>query len=663
MADYLYLIPLLPLIGFLINGLLGKKLGKPMVSMVGCLSVGAAFLIGLLAFNELLHLPPEHRQLTNTLWTWIAVGSFKVDVSLLLDQLSGVMILIVTGVGFLIHIYSTGYMHEDESYWRYFAYLNMFVFFMCCLVLGANYLVMFVGWEGVGLASYLLIGFWYQTMENAEAGKKAFIVNRIGDFGFVLGMFLIFWTFGSLSYLDIFPKTVHLYEQGHFYINSPIIIAICLLLFIGATGKSAQIPLYVWLPDAMAGPTPVSALIHAATMVTAGVYMVARSNILYTLAPTASLTVAIIAAATALFAATIGILQNDIKKVLAYSTVSQLGYMFIGVGVTAYWAGIFHLMTHAFFKACLFLCSGSVIHAMGGEQDMRKMGGLAKKMPITYATMLIATLAIAGIPPLAGFFSKDEILWKAFTYPYYPVMGKIIWFIGTLGAGITAFYMFRLIFMTFHGQFRGTPEQASHLHESPPSMTAPLIILAFLSIVGGWIGIPHLIGHALNHHNPIPNILETFLEPVFEDSHHIITSKNLFYSYPAWVEWSLMALSVTIAMGGIIMAFRIYIKHYPELPKALAQKYAIHYNLIYNKYYVDEIYYYLIVLPIYYFGQFLWKIVDVFCIDKIGVNGPAWLARRISAGVSLIHDGYMQTYGAYMLLGLVAILAFFLGYR
>ncbi len=663
MADYLYLIPLFPLIGFLINGLVGKRIGKPMVSMIGCLSVGSAFLVSLLSFNELLQLDPHQRQLVNQLWTWMSVGAFKVEVNFLLDQLSGVMILVVTGVGFLIHIYSTGYMHEDESYWRYFAYLNMFVFFMCCLVLGANYLVMFVGWEGVGLASYLLIGFWYKGMANAEAGKKAFIVNRIGDFGFALGMFLMFWTFGSLSYLEVFPKALHLFEQGHLLLNAPVVVAICLLLFVGATGKSAQIPLYVWLPDAMAGPTPVSALIHAATMVTAGVYMVARSNILYTLAPTASLVVALVAAATALFAATIGILQNDIKKVLAYSTVSQLGYMFIGVGVTAYWAGIFHLMTHAFFKACLFLCSGSVIHAMGGDQDMRNMGGLAKKMPITYVTMLLATLAIAGLPPLAGFFSKDEILWKAFTYPYFPAMGKIIWFMGTLGAGITAFYMFRLIFVTFHGDFRGTPEQAHHLHESPPSMTVPLIILAALSVVGGWIGIPHLIGHALNHHSPVPNLFETFLEPVFEHSEHIVSTKGMIHHYPAWLEWSLMGLSVAVALVGIAMAFHIYIRRFHELPARLAKQYAIHYQLVYNKYYVDEIYYYMFVLPIYYLSVFLWKVVDVLCIDKIGVNGPGWLVKRVSAGTSLIHDGYMQTYGAYMLLGLVAILAFFLGYR
>ncbi len=660
MEGYIFLIPLFPLIGFILNGLLGKRLGKTFVSYVGCTSVGMAFVVAIVVVNALLGLPPHERHLVQTLWSWMAVGNLHVDLSFMVDQLSAVMILVVTGVGFLIHIYSTGYMHDDESYWRYFAYLNMFVFFMCMLVLGANYVVMFVGWEGVGLASYLLIGFWYQGMENADAGKKAFVVNRIGDFGFVLGMFLMFVTFGSLSYLDVFPKAAEMYEAGHLAFNAPVMIAICILLFIGATGKSAQIPLYVWLPDAMAGPTPVSALIHAATMVTAGVYMVARSNILYTLAPTASLVVALVAASTALFAATIGILQNDIKKVLAYSTVSQLGYMFIGVGVTAYWAGIFHLMTHAFFKACLFLCSGSVIHAMGGDQDMRHMGGLAKKMPITYVTMLVATIAIAGIPPFAGFFSKDEILWKAFTYPYFPVMGKIIWLMGTLGAGVTAFYMFRLIFMTFHGEFRGTEEQAHHLHESPLSMTGPLMILAVLSLLGGWLGVSPLVGELFGG---IPNVLEHFLEPVFEHSNEIVMAQAGVVHYSHAVEWTLMGLSVAVALTGIALAFYIYMVRFDELPAKLAQMYQIHYKLVYNKYYVDEIYYYMIVLPIYYFSVFLWKVVDAFCIDGIGVNGPAWVVKKTSGGVRLVHNGYLQTYGAFMVLGLVAILYFFLQYR
>jgi len=656
MEHYIYLIPLFPLLGFVLNGILGKHLKDSFVSCVGCTTVGLSFLTACLIFKDLISRPIEDRVLVDTLWSWMAVGSFKVNLAFMIDPLSMVMILVVTGVGFLIHIYSIGYMHGDESYWRYFSYLNMFVFFMSLLVLGANYLVMFVGWEGVGLASYLLIGFWYEGTANADAGKKAFIVNRIGDFGFALGMILMFWTFGSLSYLDVFPKAFSMYEHGHLALNAPVLIAIGILLFIGATGKSAQIPLYVWLPDAMAGPTPVSALIHAATMVTAGVYMVARSNILYTLAPTASLVVAYVAGLTALYAATIGILQNDIKKVLAYSTVSQLGYMFIGVGVTAYWAGIFHLMTHAFFKACLFLCSGSVIHAMGGDQDMRHMGGLAKKMPITYITMLFATLAIAGVPPFAGFFSKDEILWKAFQFPYYPVAGKIIWFMGALGAGITAFYMFRLIFMTFHGEFRGTEEQKHHLHESPYFMTVPLMILAALSFCGGWLGISPLIGHALGG---VPNYLEHFLEPVFEHSGEIVaTIPRVEYGHG--IEIALMLTSVTVAFIGIIMAFNIYMIRFPELPRRLREQYEVYYDLIYNKYYVDEIYFRLFVWPTYYLGVFFWKVIDVIIIDGIGVNGPAWLTQRGSYAFSRVENGQVQTYGAFMLLGLVTILWYFL---
>jgi NADH-quinone oxidoreductase subunit L len=516
---------------------------------------------------------------------------------------------------------------------------------------------MFVGWEGVGLASYLLIGFWYKENVNADAGKKAFIVNRIGDFGFLLGMFLMFVTFGSLSYFDVFPKAVAMYENGLMAMNSPVMIAICLLLFVGATGKSAQIPLYVWLPDAMAGPTPVSALIHAATMVTAGVYMVARTNILYTLAPTALLVLVLMSAATAFIAATIGILQNDIKRVLAYSTVSQLGYMFIGVSVAAYGAGIFHLMTHAFFKACLFLCSGSVIHAMGGDQDMRSMGGLWKKVPITYVTMLVATIAIAGVPPFAGFFSKDEILWKAFTFPYYPVVGKIVWLIGVVAAGITAFYMFRLIFMTFHGKFRGTAEQAKHLHESPLTMTGPLMILAVGSAFGGWLGIPHLIGNLFGH---VPNVLENFFEPVFGQSKEIIAAYAGVHHHSTSLEWVLMAGSVAIAIVGISLAYYIYVNRFDVLPERLGRTYSLYHKLVYNKYFVDEIYYHIVVLPFYYLSIFFWKFVDAFCIDDVGVNGQAWWVQRGSAALRLVHNGYVQTYGAFMLLGLVVMIWFFI---
>ncbi len=657
MEKYIFLIPLFPLLGFLINGLFGKRFGKGLISFIACTTIGFSFLVALFIWKDLLSMAPEHRIMTQSLWKWMAVGSFNVDLAFMIDPLSMIMCLIVTGISFLIHIYSTGYMWDDESYWRYMAYLNMFVFFMCMLILGANYVVMFVGWEGVGLASYLLIGFWYQGYDNAIAGKKAFVVNRIGDFGFVLGMFLMFWTFGSLSYQDVFPKALELYEHGAMAINSPVMVAICILLFIGATGKSAQIPLYVWLPDAMAGPTPVSALIHAATMVTAGVYMVARTNVLYTLAPTALLVVSLIAAATALFAATMGILQNDIKKVLAYSTVSQLGYMFIGVGVTAYWAGIFHLMTHAFFKACLFLCSGSVIHAMSGDQDMRHMGGLAKKMPVTYITMLFATIAIAGLPPFAGFFSKDEILGKAFAFPYYPMAGKVIWFLGTVGAGVTAFYMFRLIFMTFHGEFRGTEEQAHHVHESPLNMTLPLMILATFSLIGGWFGIPELIGEKLGG---VPNLLEHFLEPVFEHSNHIVATVAHPHHVAEPLEWSLMTMSVIVAIIGICLAYYIYMVRGKELPEKLAKEYASHYQLIYNKYYVDEIYELMIVWPIYYLSVLLWKVVDAFMIDGIGVNGPGWLVKRLSAGSRLVQNGYVQTYGAFMLIGLVGMICFYL---
>ncbi|NDY41469.1 NADH-quinone oxidoreductase subunit L [Dissulfurirhabdus thermomarina] len=657
MEGAIALIPLFPLAGFLLNGLLGKKAGKSFVSFVGCASVGLAFAVALLVFRDLLARPPEERQLVQVLWSWMAVGGFHADLAFLVDQLSGVMILVVTGVGFLIHIYSIGYMHDDESYWRYFAYLNMFVFFMAMLVLGANYVVMFVGWEGVGLASYLLIGFWYKGLDNAIAGKKAFVVNRIGDFGFVLGMFLMFVTFGSLSYLEVFPKAYHLFEAGQLPLDSTVMVAICLLLFLGATGKSAQIPLYVWLPDAMAGPTPVSALIHAATMVTAGVYMVARSNILYTLAPTALLVVAGVAAATALYAATIGILQNDIKKVLAYSTVSQLGYMFIGVGVAAYWAGIFHLVTHAFFKACLFLCSGSVIHAMGGDQDMRHMGGLARKMPVTYVTMLTATIAIAGIPPFAGFFSKDEILWKAFTFPFFPEAGRVIWLVGTIGAAVTAFYMFRLIFLTFHGSFRGTAEQAHHLHESPVSMTGPLVILAFLSFCGGWMGVSPLIGETLGG---VPNLLEHFLEPVFEHSAEIVAIAGHPAHYSHGTEWGLMGLSVLVAVLGFLLAFFIYRVRFETLPARLAATFSLPYKLVYNKYYVDEIYEALVVKPVYYLSMVLWKVADVVLIDGLCVNGSAWAVRWTSSLVRRVQNGYLQTYAAFMALGVVAILCFLL---
>jgi len=484
MQTVLPLIPLLPLAGFLINFLLAGKLSKKVVAFIGCGTVFVSLLLAIKVFFDLQALPSEARVITDTVANWITVDGFSVDFSFLLDPLSAIMILVVTGVGFLIHVYSIGYMAHDDGFGRFFAYMNLFMFSMLVLVLASNFLFMFVGWEGVGLCSYLLIGFWFERDSATEAGKKAFVVNRIGDFGFLLGMFLIFWNVGSLDF-----QTVMALAPSSFAIGGTVITATTLLLFLGATGKSAQIPLYVWLPDAMEGPTPVSALIHAATMVTAGVYMLARSSTLFVMAPTTMLVVAIIGTATAFFAATIGLFQNDIKRVLAYSTVSQLGYMFMACGVAAFGAGIFHLMTHAFFKALLFMGAGSVIHGMSDEQDMRKMGGLKKYMPVTFMTMLIATLAISGLPGVSGFFSKDEILWQAYSSAYG---SPILWFVGMFTALLTTFYMFRLMFLTFFGKGRMDDKTKEHLHESPKVMTIPLIVLAILSIAGGWVGIPKL---------------------------------------------------------------------------------------------------------------------------------------------------------------------------
>src|SRR5437762_1455306 len=502
MLDHIWLIPLFPALGGLIHLLVGRRLSNRAVSMVSVGLPGLAFAWALGCFYELLSLPGY--TFAATLYTWLPAGAFhlsngsmgnlNVNVGFLLDPLSAVMLLIVTGVGFLIHVYSIGYMAHEGGYYRFFGYMNLFLFSMLVLILADNYLMMFAGWEGVGLCSYFLIGFYFNRKSAADAGKKAFVVNRVGDAGFLVGVMLMTVTFGTLNFHDITAAARNGEAAARaLSVGDPVITAICLLLFVGATGKSAQIPLYIWLPDAMEGPTPVSALIHAATMVTAGVYMVARSNALYRLSPSAMLVVALVGALTALFAATIGIRQFDIKKVLAYSTVSQLGFMFIGVGVGAYTAGVFHLVTHAFFKACLFLGSGSVIHAMSGEQDMRKMGGLKSKIPQTFRTFLIATIAIAGIPPLAGFFSKDEILASALANPYFPQwFNVIIWILGSLAAFCTAFYMFRLVYLTFFGAFRGTHDQEHHLHESPWTMTLPLIVLAALSAAGGAIlGWPH----------------------------------------------------------------------------------------------------------------------------------------------------------------------------
>ncbi|RYD80950.1 MAG: NADH-quinone oxidoreductase subunit L, partial [Sphingobacteriales bacterium] len=499
---------LLPLLGFVLNFFFGKNMPKSLVGIIGCGTILLSFVIAVVHFNLVLN--GDVVSSAHTFFSWINVGNFHADFSFLVDRLSVMMLLIITGIGFLIHLYSIGYMHDDENYHRFFSYLNLFVFFMQILVLGANYLITFIGWEGVGLCSYLLIGFWYKNQSYNDAAKKAFIMNRIGDLGLLLGIFLIYNIFGTLNYTEVFG------QAGNFVSNDRIIIFITLLLFVGAIGKSAQLPLYTWLPDAMAGPTPVSALIHAATMVTAGIFLIVRSHILFTLAPFTLEIITWVGLATALFAATIGLAQNDIKKVLAYSTVSQLGFMFVALGVGAYSTAMFHLTTHAFFKALLFLGAGSVIHGMSGEQDIRFMGGLRKKMPVTFITFLVGTAAISGIPLLSGFFSKDEIMAKAFEH------NPVIWVVLLITTCITALYMFRLLFLTFYGEFRGTDDQKHHLHESPATMTIPLIALAVLSAVGGFIGLPPFLG--------ISHALEKYLHPVLADIEHLAPHAHMSHT-------------------------------------------------------------------------------------------------------------------------------------
>ncbi len=639
--DYIWLVPLFPLLGFLINLFFGRKIGEKGAGIIASSVIGLSFIVTVYLFYQLIQLPAAERTFTKTMFTWIQAGSFNVNIAFLLDPLSVIMMLVVTGVSFLIHIYSTGYMHGDKDVTRYFTYLNLFVFAMLLLIMGDNYLLMFVGWEGVGLCSYLLIGFWFDDINNAIAGKKAFIVNRIGDFGFLVAMFMIFKLFGSLQFNEVFHAA-----KLNFTVGDGMITIIGLCLFVGACGKSAQIPLYVWLPDAMAGPTPVSALIHAATMVTAGVYMVARSNVLYMLSPAAMMVVAIVGAFTALYAATIGICQTDIKKVLAYSTISQLGYMFIGVGVGAFSAGIFHLMTHAFFKALLFLGAGSVIHAMGGDQEMPNMGGLKKYMPRTYMTMFVACLAIAGIPGFSGFFSKDEILWFAFSGTRgHPV----IWLIGALGAGITAFYMFRLLFMTFYGKPRMSEEVKHHLHESPNSMVIPLIILGVLALAGGYVGIPAVL---LEHGNSF----EHFLHPVFEEG----LSLDHAESHPSHTtELIMMAVSVMIALIGIFLAYTFYIRN-TEKPAKIASSIKGVYKLVFNKYYIDEVYEAVIVKPIGAISKtFLWKVFDAGIIDGI-VNGTAYTTQGISGMLRKIQSGYIQAYAFSIFIGVVFLVTYFI---
>jgi len=634
----LWIIPALPLAAVALNLLLGDRLGRRGTAWLACGAVGAAFVFALRAVLMLAARPEADRALVETAYTWMRVGDFSADVSFLLDPLSAVMALVVTGVGFLIHVYSIGYMAHDASFRRFFLYLNLFMFAMLTLVLADNFLVMFVGWEGVGLCSYLLIGFWYERPAAAEAGKKAFVVNRIGDFGFLLGMFTLFAWGGSLNYERIFAIAPHVFTGAA---GLAAVTLATLLLFLGATGKSAQIPLYVWLPDAMEGPTPVSALIHAATMVTAGVYMVARCHVLFQLAPTTLEVVAVVGAATALLAATIGIAQNDIKRVLAYSTVSQLGYMFMACGVGAFTAGIFHLMTHAFFKALLFLGAGSVIHALSGEQDLRRMGGLAGRLPWTHATVLIATLAIAGIPPFAGFFSKDEILAGAFASGHIGV-----WMVGVVVAVITAFYMFRMYILCFQGPSRLSHEAEHHLHESPPSMIGPLAVLALLSIVGGWVGPPlQEGGHAF----------ERWLRPVFEGGAQEAVPAHVL---APGTEWALIALSVVAAIAGIVIAFRLYLQS-PASVTALQERFSFLHRAWLNKYWVDEFYDAIVVRPLAAFANWCWRFWDVGVVDGT-VNGVGYTLEGASALLRLFQTGFVGTYALFFALGVAALLLHYL---
>ena len=638
----LWLIPVLPLIGAAINGVFGKGLPKNFVSTIAIATVGISFLIAVRLFLAMLGRPESELPILRDYFTWIQAGRFQAQFGFMLDHLSALMILIVTGVGFLIHVYSAGYMSHDAGFYRYFAYLNLFVFSMLTLVLANNYLVMFVGWEGVGLCSYLLIGFWFTRKSAADAGKKAFVVNRVGDFGFVLAIMLIYWTFGRIDFAGVFAR---LGDTSSFSIE-PLgsvgpLTTIALLLFLGAAGKSAQFPLYVWLPDAMEGPTPVSALIHAATMVTAGVYMVARSAAIYNRAPGALLVVAAVGAFTAIFAASIGLVQTDIKKVLAYSTVSQLGYMFLACGAGAYAAGVFHLMTHAFFKALLFLAAGSVIHGMEGLQDIRKMGGLRHQMPWTHRTFLVGTIAIAGLPPLAGFFSKDAVLWGAWNYANY---GKLLWFAGLVAATFTSFYMFRILILTFYGAPRYTEQDVHHVHESPKSMLMPLGILAICSILAGFAGVPPALGGG--------NRIEHFLTPAaYEAKSETLATGTM--------EAILMASSTGAALAGLALAYLFYAVN-PELPEKLSTKAHAMYSIMVNKYYVDEVYDAVIVWPVVRASrEFLWKFVDVFMIDG-AVNGVGQLVRGSAGGLRRMQTGYVRTYAGWILLGGVLVVVWFL---
>lgn len=628
MLQLIALVPLLPLIGFLINGIGYKRIPKSMVGIIGSTTMLLSFIISLGIFFELRN--AEIQSHTFNFFQWIKAGNFDLSFSFLVDPLSTLMLLIVTGVGFLIHVYSIGYMHDDAGFGKFFAYLNLFVFFMLLLVLGANYAIMFIGWEGVGLCSYLLIGFWYKNESYNNAAKKAFVMNRIGDLAFLLGMFLIFTTFDSINYSNVFA------QAAGFSSGDSTLTAIAILLFIGAMGKSAQLPLYTWLPDAMAGPTPVSALIHAATMVTAGIYMIARSSIIYVLAPVAMDLVAIIGMITAVLAALIALTQTDIKKVLAYSTVSQLGYMFVALGVGSFTGAVFHLMTHAFFKALLFLGAGSVIHAMSGEQDMRSMGGLKKKLPITFLTILIGTLAIAGVPPFAGFFSKDEILAASFGYsiPVFIVM--------SFTSVLTAFYMFRMLFLTFYGSFRGTKDQAHHLHESPKNMTIPLMILAILSTVSGFIGLPEIFSE---HHS-----LKEYLQGSF-----ILSDAKFSLDHPSHaLEYSIIAVSIVLVGAIFLFAKNRYAKNEYLLPQEESNM-SFMQRISYRKFYIDEFYNAIITQPLNKLSIWFYQTVD-----KSGINGIVNLVSRItvegSKNLRTIQTGYTGFYLFAMVAGIIIIL-------
>jgi NADH-quinone oxidoreductase subunit L len=638
MLEYLWIVPLLPLLGSAVNGFLGAKWPNKFVNGVAIGSTGLSFLCALEAVREFFD--GGQVLFRKEFFTWIAAGNFRAGFDLQMDQLTVVMVLVVTGVGWLIHIYATGYMAHEGGYYRFFSHLNLFMFFMLILVLAANYVLLFVGWEGVGLSSYLLIGFYFLKKSASDAGKKAFIVNRIGDFGFMLGMFLLFKAFHTLDFTAVFQAASNPAWGHESWGQFGTFTVACLLLFMGACGKSAQLPLYVWLPDAMEGPTPVSALIHAATMVTAGVYVVARSHVLFAHSETALVVVAIVGCATAFFAATIGLVQTDIKKVLAYSTVSQLGYMFLACGVGAFSAGIFHLMTHAFFKALLFLAAGSVIHAMGGEQDMQKMGGLSSKIKYTYATMLIGTLAIAGIPPLAGFFSKDAILFGAFTISG----GHPLYALGLLTALLTSFYMFRLIFLTFHGKER-YDEHKVHVHESPWSMLGPLVVLAVLSVIGGWLAAPAFWGG--------PDYFTNFLAPVF-GGHEVVDAAGEAAAHQ--LELILAGVAFGTAVLGLLVAWWLYLNK-PEKADGLAKSLKPAYTTLLNKYYVDELYAAVVVKPLMWIStNVLWKVADVAVIDG-AVNGIARETTALGDGVRHTQSGNTRSYAVWVVVGAIVIIA------